>query len=147
MGTYSKNLGKVIENVIVEAAKKGIKVLEFDWKVVGDKSRVCRLPGTTNSKARSICTLHKVYKKNGQPIYYSLSELAQYIPATEEKIKAPKNPDIFDLCAFKLSPMLYRRIEKLRRAQNIFYDKIGNRELLCFFYYCKLMRNIFLIER
>lgn len=137
----SNGLAKLIEHVLTDAFYRSDQVyalLELDWKVVADVSRVCRLPGTTNSKVRRICMLEDVYEINGQPIYYSLFELAQYIPAPETKDKPAVRSaggNVIDFCAYREQPMLYRRMEKLKRAQKVFFNKTGNRELLCFYYY------------
>lgn len=137
----SNGLANMIEHVLTDAFYRSDQVyalLELDWKVVADVSRVCRLPGTTNSKVHRICMLEDVYEVNGQPVYYNLSELAKFIPNPEKKDKPAVRSaggNVVDFSAYKTSPMLYRRLEKLTRAQKIFMNKTGNRELLCFYYY------------
>lgn len=117
--------------------------LEIDFKVVGEKTRVVRLPGTYNLKTRTICRLISLAKKeDGTPLYYTLNDLIQYVenykvytkPYEDIKKKEIRKKVINFRTYTK--PYLVARLSKLQKAQNLVRDqKEGCRELLCFFYY------------
>ena len=118
-------------------------LLEVDPKVVGDISRVVRLPLTRNTKSDSICHLSYVNKTYfGDVIYYTLSQFKPYIKnynvyekayqdVRNEVIKAK----VIDFDALT-KPYLLARVQKLLRAQEVLSHLMeGYRELLCFFFY------------
>lgn len=120
-----------------------IELLEVDFKVAGDTTRVVRLPGTLNHKSKSQCRLIRVHREeNGAPVYYSLNELVQYIedykvyekPYNEIRKKIAQNK-IVNFSAYS-NPFLVERLEKLKRVQELVIDKKeGCRENLCFIFY------------
>ena len=120
------------------------ELLEVDFKVVGDKARVVRLPGTKNLNTNTFCRLTSVARKeDGSPLYYSMKELVQYIEnynvyekSYKEIKKQISKKKIVNFSAYN-NPFLVARLEKLKRAQEkLQIDKIeGYREQLCFIYY------------
>lgn len=117
--------------------------LDIDSKVVAEKTRVVRLPGTVNLNTGTVCKLINHNKKNdGTSLYYSLKDLAGYIKNyhvyedTHEEIKKKEaSKKIVNLNAYN-KPYLVARLNKLKRAQSLVREqKEGSRELLCFYYY------------
>lgn len=117
--------------------------LGIDYKVVGEVTRVVRLPGTKNLNTNTVCRLISVAKKtDGSPLYYALGDLVQYVenykvykePYKEERKKIARKK-IVNLQEYT-KPYLAARLNKLERAQDLFRDeREGHRELLCFLYY------------
>lgn len=118
------------------------KQLEIDFKVVGDVSRVVRLPGTKNLNTGTFCRLSVNNKADGTPVYFSLQDLIKYVEtykayesSCDEIRKNILKSKIVNFNAYN-NPFLYQRIEKLKRAQTLVIDQTeGSRELLCFIYY------------
>lgn len=118
--------------------------LGIDTTVVGEVTRVVRLPGTKNLKTNTVCRLISVAKNaDGSPLYYTLNDLIQYVenynvyekPHEEIKKKIVRK-NIINFNAYT-KPYLMERLAKLERAQELVFKNRGasKRELLCFFYY------------
>lgn len=117
--------------------------LGIDPAVVGEVTRVVRLPGTKNLKSQTTCRLISVARKaDGSPLYYTLNDLIQYVenykvydtPYKETRKKIARKK-IVNLRAYN-KPYLLARLSKLERAQDLYRDeREGHRELLCFLYF------------
>lgn len=146
-----RRMGEKIKTILVpennRLADDPEALLELDERVICDVSRVTRMPGTWNQKARKEC---RVVFPEQKPRYYSLKELSAYIfsevytaentedpPAEKPKvvIKRKRSGNIVEFDFF-LKAFLQERIEALEKLQAFRKGKgIGCRDYMCFTYY------------
>lgn len=132
--------GKKYDTILSSASEP---CLEVDGSVIGDTARVVRLPGTWNLKAKKTCKLQMQEDYYGNPVYYSLQQLASHIEgygvydtkACKEKRRKLKISKTVDFAEFK-NPILFERLKKLERCQELWiHEKESQREQLCFVYF------------
>lgn len=113
-----------------QCAQNPEALLEFDEKVVGDVSRVARMPMTFNQAAARQCKL--IYSDGD---YYALSDLYKYVGklASYPKVSISGNIVQVDFFACTFHRERLEAIESLQKYRN--YNCNGNREQMCFCYY------------
>lgn len=122
---YYKDVEEALANTLRQVVEP-LEGVQFDASVL-DYSRVGRVPGTYNPKARRWCTL-----VSANDAYYSLKELKKY---------GSKNPFSHikrtqSIRTRRRSGLLGARLGGVERLQaHRGYDCVGSRENMCFVYY------------
>lgn len=108
----------------------GKHALVVDTSVVGDHARICRLPGTRNSKSGTMCTILEV----NQLGYCTLHEYGKIL--SKKKTKAVKSKQ--KNAGEKRFVSSFFHAQLLMKLDNLAKERaswLGHRELFCFVYY------------
>lgn len=109
-------LSLILKGILVQAEKDLGPVLELDGTSINDIARICRIPGSWNTKAGRYCRL---LTNSGK--FWSLKELDAYIPEELKEHKKEKAAAEAAYCAAKKEKKEAERVEReewIRRIED-----------------------------
>lgn len=109
-------LSLILKGILAQAEKDLGPVLELDGTSINDVARICRIPGSWNTKAGRYCRL---LTNSGK--FWSLKELDAYIPEELKEHKKEKAAAEAAYCAAKKEKKEARQMEReewIRRIEN-----------------------------
>ena len=125
-------LAERMKDVLSECGEHALIV---DSSVIGDHARICRLPGTRNSKSGTMCTLLEVNERGCCNLFeYSkiLSrDTAEKTQNTNKKGKTKNTGEKRFVSSFYHAQLLMK-LEQLQKERSSWR---GHREVFCFVYY------------
>ena len=125
-------LAERMKDVLSECGEHALIV---DSSVIGDHARICRLPGTRNSKSGTMCTLIEVNERGCCNLFeYSkiLSrDTAEKTQNTNKKGKTKNTGEKRFVSSFYHAQLLMK-LEQLQKERSSWR---GHREVFCFVYY------------
>ena len=125
-------LAERMKDVLSECGEHALTV---DSSVIGDHARICRLPGTRNSKSGTMCTLLEVNER-GCCILFEYSKIlsrdtAEKTQNTNKKGKTKNTGEKRFVSSFYHAQLLMK-LEQLQKERSSWR---GHREVFCFVYY------------